>query len=168
MKKANQILTLCLFMAMAIGCSKKSSDSVSPALVGKWKDAGVKGNFTISFMGQTATETLDEPATGDIIEFKSDGSVENLSAPGDDTQFTKYSTSGNQLTLSGTQDGKAIEFSFNFSVSGSTLLLTMDKALFAKNIAAVSAAGADSDLADLKEFVSFITDFKYEHTLTKQ
>lgn len=168
MKKVNQYFILCFFMAIIFGCSKKASDSVSPALVGKWKDAGLKGNFTINFMGQTATESLDEAATGDIIEFKSDGSVSNLSAIGDETQFTNYKTSGNLLTLTGTQAGKPIEFGFNYNVNGSTLLLTMDKSLFAKNIVAASSADPDSDLADLKEFVSFITDFKYEHTLLKQ
>ena len=168
MRKVNQYFILCFFMAIIFGCSKKASDSVSPSIVGIWKDNGVKGTFTITFMGQTATESLDEAATGDNIEFKSDGSVTNLSAIGDETQFTKYKTTGNLLTLTGTQLGKPIEFSFNFTVSGSNLLLTMDKALFAKNIVAVSSVDPDSDLADLKEFVSFITNFKYEHSLIKQ
>jgi hypothetical protein len=168
MKKANQILILCFFTAIIFSCSKKASDSVSPAIVGKWKDAGLKGTITINFMGQVATEPLDEAATGNIVEFKSDGTVENLSALGDETQFTKYKTSGNLLTLTGTEAGKPIELAFNYSVSGSTLLLTMDKALFGKNLVVIAAADPTSDLADLKEFVSFITDFKYEHTLIKQ
>lgn len=168
MKNSIQIFILLFFISTIFSCSKKSSDSVSPAIVGKWKDNGVKGTFTINFMGQMASESLDEVATGDIIEFKSDGSVQNLTSIGDETQFTKYKTSGNVLTLNGTNNGKPLEFLFNFSVNGSALLLTMDKATFGKNVAAISVTDPNNDLADLKEFISFITDFKYEHTLIKQ
>jgi hypothetical protein len=173
MKRANQILIFCFFIAFAISCNKKSDDGVSPAtsaIVGKWKDAGTKGSMTVNLLGQTSTESLDEPATGEIVEFKSDGTVVDFSAPGDDSQFTKYKTSGNQLILTGTEtaSGKSFDFAFNYSISGKTMKLTMDNALFKQNITAISKAGGDGDLADLAAFLEFITDIKYEGTLEKQ
>lgn len=173
MKRANQILIFCFFIAIAISCNKKSDDGVSPsssAIVGKWKDGGVKGSMTINFLGQTSTESLDQPATSDIVEFKSDGTVVDFTAPGDDTQFTKYRTSGSQLILTGTEatTKKSFDFTFNYSISGKTMKLTMDNALFKQNLTSISKAGADGDLADLVEFLEFITDIKYEGTLEKQ
>lgn len=173
MKKANQILIFCFFVAFAISCNKKSDDGVSPsssAIVGKWKDMGTKGSMTMNLFGQATTESLDEPATGVITEFKSDGTVVDFSAPGDDTQLTKYKTSGNKLIFTGTESttGKSFDFAFNYSISGKTLKLTMDNALFKENITAISKAGGEGDLAELAGFLEVITDIKYEGTLEKQ
>lgn len=171
MKKVNQILILITIIALFFGCNKENS-AISPggsnsALVGKWKDGGTKGSITIDILGQKTTEPLDEPATNAIIEFKSDGTVLDLTALGDETKITKYKTSGSQLILTGTDNGKPIEFTFNYNISGKILLLTMDKALFQKNIKALSATGSDSELADLNEFLTLITDIKFEGTYEK-
>ncbi len=169
MKKANQLLILCLLISIAFSCKKDGETAaIGPSVVGKWKDGGTKGSMTIDFLGQKATEPLDVAATNEIIEFKSDGTISNLSAPGGDTELTKYKTSGNQLILTGVEAGKSFDFILNYSLNGNTLLLSMDKALFAKNIVAIAAAGGDSELADFKEFATFITDLSYTQTLTKQ
>jgi hypothetical protein len=165
-----QILFLCLFITISLSCSKKEGDSImaGPSIVGKWKDGGIKGSITIDFLGQKATEPLDEVPTDQIVEFKSDGTIVNFSAPGDETQFTKYKTIGNQLVLTGIEGTKSFDFIFNLSVNGNTMKLTMDKDLFNKNVLSISASGSDSELADYKEFASFITDLKFEQTLLKQ
>jgi hypothetical protein len=168
MKK--QILFLCLIITISISCSKEEGDSITagPSIVGKWKDGGTKGSITIDFLGQKATESLDSAATNEIVEFKSDGTIVNFSTPDDETQFTKYKTIGNQLVLTGIEGTKSFDFIFNYNVNGNTMKLTMDKDLFNKNVLAIAASGSDSELADYKEFASFITDLKFEQTLLKQ
>lgn len=168
MKK--QILFLCLFITISMSCSKEKEDSImaGPSIVGKWKDGGTKGSITIDFLGQKATEPLDEVAKDQIVEFKSDGTIVNFSTPDEEIQFTKYKTIGNQLVLTGIEGTKSFDFIFNYNVNGNTMKLTMDKELFAKNVIAISAAGIDNELSDYKEFVSFITDLKFEQTLLKQ
>ncbi len=168
MKKANKISILCLFIAITFGCNK-SSDNASPAIIGKWKSGAITGSLTLNIQGQPTKEPLDEAATGEIVEFKSDGSVTNLTAPGDDAQLNKYRTSGGQLILSGTEatTKKPVDFIFNFKITGSTMVLSMDKSLFTKNIESLSAAGSTSDLADLKELLALITDLTYNFTLEK-
>ncbi len=169
MKKLNQIIFIWLTIVI-ISCNKKEGDAIltGPSLVGKWKDTGVKGTITIDFLGQKATEPLDVAPMNDIVEFKNDGTIVNFGGSDSDLKITKYKNTTTQLTFSGTQDNKAFDLIFNFKLNGTALLLTLNKELFSKNAFALSAAGVDSDLADFKEFASFITDIKYEQTLIKQ
>ena len=146
MKKVNHILCLCLLMAISIGCSKKEVDAIKsgPSLAGKWKDGGVKGTITIDFLGQKATESLDEEPTIDIIEFKSDGTIVNFVGTDGELKFTKYKNTSTQLTFSGNQGSKTFDLIFNFKLSGATMILSLDKELFSKNAFALSSAGVDS------------------------
>ena len=169
MKKVNQLLLLCLFFAFAFGCKKDGEGgAVGPSIVGKYKESGIKGSVTIDFLGQKATEPLDEAATNVIVEFKSDGTVTDFSALGDDTKLTKYTNTATQITLIGLENGKECSMVFNYKLSNGNLIISMDKNLFNKNLTAISAAGGDSDLADLNEFLTFITDISYEQTFIKQ
>lgn len=146
-----------------MGCNKKSSDGVSPALVGKWKNDGTKGSFTISFMGQSQTESLDEVASNEILEFKSDGTVS-----GSDSGFGKYKTSGAQITFTVNDSGKIYDATFKYVVSGSTLTLSLDKALFVQLIDNASKAGVTDDLADLAAFKDAISAVEVTQTYQKQ
>ncbi len=165
MKKINGLLLLA-FIVSILSCKKSDDSSPAPQLVGKWKDMGTKGSFTASFGGQTDTQNLDEPGTGEIIELKADGTVSDTSSDG--VIFTKYKTDGSLLTFTVNDSGKTFEFTFNYAVSGKTLTLTMDKTLFSKNVASVATSGADNDLAFFKEILPLITDVKYTVTLEKQ
>ena len=163
MKNSKSILLLFFSLLILLGCNKKSSDGVSPALVGKWKNAGTKGSFTISFMGQSGTESLDEAASSEILEFKSDGTVS-----GSDSGFGKYKTSGSQITFTVNDSGKVYDATFNYTVSGSTLTLSLDKGLFIQLIDNVSKAGVSGDLADLVAFKDAISAVDVTQTYQKQ
>lgn len=169
MKKMNQILLLCLFVAFAFSCKKDGeSGVVGPSLVGKYKDGGTKGSLTIEFQGKIETAPLDEPATNEIIEFKSDGTVTSFNAIDGTAEFNKYKISGSQLILTGTENGKSFDWAFNYNLNGSTLTLTMDKAQFGKNLVAYSATGGDNEILDFNEFLPYFTKFNYTTTLLKQ
>jgi hypothetical protein len=172
MRKASQIITFFLLLSTLISCTKENNEATlpnpnDPALVGKWKDAGIKGSITIVFMDEKSTIPLDESATDALIEFKADGTVTDLSLLGDDTQFTKYKTSGNQLIISGIENNKPVEFLLFYKISGKSLLLTMDKELLGKNAKALDAVDSNSFYIEFLEFINNITDFTFENTYQK-
>ncbi len=168
MKKSNQLIILVFAIALLIGCNKKSTDSISPAtsaLVGKWKDGGLKGSITVSIAGQTATEPLDEEATNETFELKADGTI---TESGSGFGFTKYKSSGVQVTFTILENGKTYDIVFNYAISGNTLTLSMDKALFIKNLEVQAKADPTADLADLIAIKDAITAISYVQTLLKQ
>jgi hypothetical protein len=167
MKNSKSVVILFLSLVILYGCNKKSSNGVSPALVGKWKDGGTKGSITLTVGVQSQTEPLDDPGTGSIIEFKADGTVTE-SNPSDGFGFTKYKTSGSQIIFTILDQGKTYDFTFNYNISGSVLTLTMDKTIFLKNLDAVAAAGVTDGFADLIAFKSAISAITYTQTFNKQ
>ena len=165
MKNRNiQILILFCTIFLLASCSKDKDENISPALVGKWKDKGTKGSFTIEAFGQKETENLDEAGTGEILEFKADGTVAGEFNGG---TINKYKTSGSRLTFNITEDGKTYDFSFVYAVAGNTLTLKIDKALINENITNIAKVDPDSDLAELKEFLQFITAWDQTSTFEK-
>jgi hypothetical protein len=173
MKNAIKTLVICYLVAFIFSCTKKESDNVTPniqkeSIVGKWKDAGTKGVIKIEYQGQKVSKPIDEVASNEITEFKADGTILNLSAPGEGTQFSKYSTKGDQLTLVGTEAGKTFEFVFTYKITGGQLVLSMDKALFVRNISAISKAGFDTGFEDIMEFIDLITEIQYDHFMSRQ
>jgi hypothetical protein len=166
-----QIILLSFFLLfIVVGCSKKENDKISPpsVLIGNWKDMGIKGSVSINFNNQKVSQIFDTLRKDMFTEFKSDSSVVNFDYIDGNLNFTKYTNTANQLTIFGLNGNKAYDFKFNFQLNGNTLLLSMDKSLFGENIARLKAAGVDSDLTVYGEFIPNITDFKYEHTFTKQ
>jgi hypothetical protein len=172
MKNVIKTLVICYLAIFIFSCGKKESDSVTPtiqkeSIVGKWKDAGTKGAIKIEYQGQKITEPIDEVASNEIVEFKANGTISNLSAPGHGTQFSKYSTKGDQLTLVGNDGGKNFEFVFKYKITGSQLVLSMDKTLFVRNITAISVVGIDTGFEGMMEFIDFITEIQYDHFMSR-
>jgi hypothetical protein len=173
MKKVSNFLVISFLAAFIFSCTKKDSDSVSPpiqaeSIVGKWKDAGTKGHIKMTVEGQTFMEPIDEAATNDIVEFKGDGTILNLSTPGEGSQFTKYTTKNDELILTGRDVNKSFEFIFIYKIVAGKLTLSMDKKLFVKNIEALAKAGVASGFEEIQEYLTFITEIQYEHFMNKQ
>jgi hypothetical protein len=175
MKNLLKIFALSFLVTFAFSCKKSDSESVTPAspiqsesIVGKWKDAGTKGFIQVTYEGQVIKEPIDQPASNDVVEFKSNGTIVNLSTPGDGPQFTKYSTKNDQLILVGAQGGKSFEFIFTFDIKGGNLVLSMDKKLFVKNLEVMSKAGIVTEFEDMYKFLTYITEMKYDHSMVRQ
>jgi hypothetical protein len=173
MKNTIKILAMSFLVTLLFNCTKKETDSVVPTiqketLVGRWKDAGIKGKIVIEYQGQKVTEPIDEDANNEVVEFKANGTISNLTALGNGTQFSKYSTKGDQLTLLGTKEGKSFDFIFIYKITGSQLVLSMDKALFVRNVSAMSKAGFSSDFEDFEKYLDAISSIQYDHFLERQ
>jgi hypothetical protein len=149
MKK--HISLLVLSVVFLTSCSKEDP---SPDIVGEWQIQNA--DYTVKYIDEEAlSETTDYSSSNSSIVFNADGTYTSSIIDDLDSEVLfpvsqgTYTLINDKLTLNYTEDGAESSVFYNAKVNGSSLTLSMNKALFEETLKA--EVSAQPELLDFFE-----------------
>lgn len=141
-KMKKLISLLVLSVVFLTSCSKEDP---GPGIEGEWQIQNA--DYTVQYTDEEAfSETADYSSSNSSIVFNADGTYTSSIIDDEESEVLfpvsqgTYTLVNDKLTLNYTADGVETSVFYNANVNGSSLTLTMNKALFEETLRAEIAA----------------------------